>query len=196
MTPTLFLVLCGYATVNSASTEPCTGNSTTLKPADCAAYQKFFDATNGRGWKHCSQTRHDPCACSGNGFLVYCAVTTMPGVLPHVTTITNIVFVSNNLTGTLPSALAELAHLKQLWLPHNKLTGTVPSLPFAQYTSDCHLNDLGGSNKFRCPLPAGSDQCKYSNIPISDQVAARIVGVHCTGSSPTRPSPPPYQDWW
>ena len=49
-------------------TTACTGNSTKLPADQCAAWIKFYDGTNGDGWKipgggPC--TRHDPCACKG-----------------------------------------------------------------------------------------------------------------------------------
>jgi hypothetical protein len=59
-------------------------------------------------------------------------------------------------------------------LAHNSLTGLVPPLPFKQYSNGCGLDDPDGCgatcNHFKCPLPAGSEQCKYPG---------GRPGVHC-----------------
>jgi hypothetical protein len=41
----------------------CTGNSADLAGVECAAWQDFYDATNGPQWSHCSDARSDPCSC-------------------------------------------------------------------------------------------------------------------------------------
>ena len=48
-------------------TTACTGNSTKLPAAQCAAWIKFYDGTNGDGWTGdaASCKRNDPCACKG-----------------------------------------------------------------------------------------------------------------------------------
>ena len=48
-------------------TTACTGNSKKLPAAQCAAWIKFYDGTNGDGWtKHAAScTRNDPCGCQG-----------------------------------------------------------------------------------------------------------------------------------
>ena len=68
----------------------CGGASTKLPAAQCAAWVKFYDGTNGDGWTGdaASCTRHDPCGCKGNnGNNPVCnsantAVTTMCVCLP------------------------------------------------------------------------------------------------------------------
>jgi hypothetical protein len=94
----------------------------------------------------------------------------------------------NNLRGTIPSSLAKLSKMTELTLFWNRLTGLLPSLPFAQYTyaesyyGQCALALPSGQfactepncNHFKCPLPAGSEQCKTDSYG-----AGTIPGVHC-----------------
>jgi hypothetical protein len=65
--------------------------------------------------------------------------------------------------------------LEIIVLHSNMLTGLLPPLPFAQYAycvldrpSYCEPN----CNHFKCPLPAGSEQCKYDS-------GGDHPGVHC-----------------
>ena len=46
-----------------AAVAACTGSSTKLPAAQCAAWQAFHDSTGGDGWKVCKSKRNDPCAC-------------------------------------------------------------------------------------------------------------------------------------
>jgi hypothetical protein len=45
----------------------CTGYSRTwgLARVECAAWQDLYDSTNGPKWNYCSDSRSDPCSCSG-----------------------------------------------------------------------------------------------------------------------------------
>jgi hypothetical protein len=45
----------------------CTGSSSGLNKASCAAWQDFAKATNYMGWRHCSGALLDPCSCSDGG---------------------------------------------------------------------------------------------------------------------------------
>jgi hypothetical protein len=92
---------------------------------------------------------------------------TIPSSLGSLTRLDTLYLQFNNLKGTIPSSLGSLTRLEELRLYGNILTGLVPPLPFKQY-SVCFLDDHGGSNHFKCPLPAGSEQCK-----------AGRAGVHC-----------------
>jgi hypothetical protein len=112
------------------------------------------------GWKACSGALLDPCSCDG--------VTCTDG------DITQLQLFNSNLKGTIPSSLASLTQLTDLALGENALTGLVSLLPFKQYRDRCILDYPGSCtepnyNHFKCPLPAGSEQCK-------DAVGA---GVHC-----------------
>jgi hypothetical protein len=74
--------------------------------------------------------------------------------------------------------------LNEISLHTNKLTGLVPPLPFAQYTDPKHgglcfldfpaycINEPN-CNHFKCPLPAGSEQCKRTSLGETGP------GVHC-----------------
>jgi hypothetical protein len=100
---------------------------------------------------------------------------TIPSSLASLTLLKQLILDKNNLKGTIPSCLASLTLLKQLDLRCNALTGLVPPLPFKQYSGDgsggCGLDapESGGSNHFKCPLPAGNEQCKIGGS----------AGVHC-----------------
>jgi hypothetical protein len=82
---------------------------------------------------------------------------------------------------------ARLIPITLLPTPHseldkNYLTGVVPPLPFKQYGFGCVLNAVAEPsppaepctepqcNHFKCPLPAGSEQCTYESGG---------AGVHC-----------------
>jgi hypothetical protein len=75
----------------------------------------------------------------------------------------------HKLTGTIPASLANLKQLTSLYLWGNLLTGLVPPLPFAQYKDvnggACRLSwgGTGETNRFKCPLPVGSAQCRAIN---------------------------------
>jgi hypothetical protein len=151
----------------------CTGKSTDLAAVECAVWKDFYDATNGPKWSDCSDARSDPCSCN---WAVHDVEVGCKG--GHITYMH---LVENNLRGTIPSSLAKLSEMTELDLSENSLTGLVPSLPFAQYTRGhvgCHLDypsDQGGCtepdcNHFKCPLPAGSEQCKWGRT---------TPGVHC-----------------
>jgi hypothetical protein len=139
----------------------CTGNSSGLNAVSCAAWQDLAKATNITGWSSCSGAFLDPCSCGG--------VTCADG------DITELDLSTNNLKGTIPSSLAWLTQLTDLDLRYNDLTGLVPPLPFKQYSYGCWIDEpddcalYGNCNRFKCPLPAGSEQCKS---PVG-------AGVHC-----------------
>jgi hypothetical protein len=99
---------------------------------------------------------------------------TIPSSLASLTELTDLALNGNNLKGTIPSSLASLTELTFLVLGDNALTGLVPPLPFKQYGDECGLDYPGlctepNCNHFKCPLPAGSEQCNYGSS----------VGVHC-----------------
>jgi Leucine-rich repeat (LRR) protein len=144
----------------------CYGKSADLPAVECAAWQDLYDATNGPKWGSCSDLRSDPCSCSysSGGYGVGCTG-------GYVTSIN--LAGENNLRGIIPSSLAKLSKMNTLILSSNHLTGLVPSLPFAQYNTDsgrCVLDDASdctepNCNHFKCPLPAGSEQCKWYGNP-------------------------------
>jgi hypothetical protein len=43
----------------------CTGTSSGLNAASCAAWQDFAKATNITGWRYCNETLLTPCSCGG-----------------------------------------------------------------------------------------------------------------------------------
>jgi hypothetical protein len=146
---------------------PCTGKSANLASVECAAWQDLYYATNVRKLSGCSNARLNPCSCDD----VECKGA-------HITKID---LGNDNLRGTIPSSLAQLSMMTELVLSSNQLTGLVPPLPFAQYTGGqygcvldepayCQGGPSGDCNHFKCPLPAGSEQCRNG---------AESVGVHC-----------------
>lgn len=95
----------------------CTGKSSNLEKNDCAAWGEWFDASNGKNWLKCSDSRQDPCSCQVyitclNGHITGIDMQNIPGV-----------------AGTIPPSLAKLP-LTQLVLSGNQLTGTVPDFAF------------------------------------------------------------------
>jgi hypothetical protein len=164
----------------------CTGSSSGLNKVSCAAWQDLAKATNIAGWTSCSGALLDPCSCDGGSAHGTTSVSCADG------DITTMYLSSNNLKGTIPSSLASLSKVTGIQLFENALTGLVPPLPFKQYNGWCEL-DAGAfpasdgckepnCNHFKCPLPAGSEQCKDINGD---------AGVHCpTPAPPTPPTPP------
>ena len=64
MTPLLLLLAVSLAhatATNLAAT--CTGASAALPPAECTAWQAFYDATGGEDWTLCHGNRFTPCDC-------------------------------------------------------------------------------------------------------------------------------------
>jgi len=84
--------------------------------------------------------------------------------------------IQNNLVGKIPTSLGNMGTLTELVLYGNTLTGVIPPMPFSQYTRCCLQDPLVlNSNSFTCPLPAGSDACKYCGNS----------AITCSGSAPT-----------
>jgi hypothetical protein len=102
---------------------PCIGKSERLAIGDCKIWQKAFDTWGGTDWKHCADSRADPCGCSWED-------TTVGGVtcfgLQHTTTIRAIVLPNIRITGTIPSQIWQFSALVSLQLNDNGLTGTIP----------------------------------------------------------------------
>jgi Leucine-rich repeat (LRR) protein len=120
---------------------PCNGSSYNLTVNDCSAWQRFFDSTNGRGWKACSDSKLDPCSCtlphSGlvckDGDIIHMSLYnnglkgTISSSIGKLTGLLYLELRANQLTGRIPSALAELKSLATLDLSTNQLTGSIPS---------------------------------------------------------------------
>ena len=155
----------------------CTGAiSKNLPPAECFAWQKFYDSTQGSTWSKtarrqdgktpvCDPTldaRSSPCdACKGaNG---------KPGVacLQNADGSAQIVGISlydSGLVGALPAdgSMHCFSALNQVVLLQNQLTGAIANdtLPFAALTQGCVLHAPDGTNRFSCPLsPAAVRHC-------------------------------------
>ena len=159
----------------------CTGSSSGLNAASCAAWQDLAKATNITGWTHCSGALLDPCSCNtynivdcadGNITKLFLLKNNLKGTIPSslgsLTRLEELDLDENNLEGTIPSSLASLTRLTYLSLQYNTLTGLVPPLPFKQYSNMCLLDAPPSlpypcfepyCNHFKCPLPAGSKQC-------------------------------------
>jgi hypothetical protein len=103
---------------------------------------------------------------------------TIPSSLGLLTKLARIDLSGNNLKGTIPASFRLLTELSfiQLFSPSlrgNSLTGLVPPLPFKQIKAgggDCNIG-----YDFKCPLPAGSEQCTWSSGSMG-----RNPGVKCS----------------
>ena len=171
----------------SAAYQNCTGSSlsTTLLPAECAAWQDFYDGTGGKNWHGCADSRLDPCgcqliggvACNTDGHLIW------------------VYMDSNNLHGTVPASVSNWPMLSAITLSNNHLAGPLPEMSFDKFYQECDLLDhhSGGTNAFTCPLPKGAlEKCNKIDdngnpVPMTDS--------DCGGSAPTpapgTPTPPP-----
>jgi hypothetical protein len=99
--------------------EPCVGNSSSLAPAECNAWQDIFSATNGKGWSHFNDSRLDPCSC----IPVYGV---HGGVVCTSGSIVSMNLGNFGLTGTIPSSIGRLTAMTSFNLEHNRLLGTLP----------------------------------------------------------------------
>ena len=155
---------------------PCTGTSTRLPEDQCTAWTAFFDATGGKSWTYCFDTRTDPCSCK----TLTADVCNASG-----TTVESVRLGSNNLSGTLPQQIGAWVDLKSfavdgnllqgpvpasvgrwtkirdLHLDSNHLSGVLPTMAFEQLTgcgldSCCELLMDSGTNAFSCPWPKGA----------------------------------------
>jgi hypothetical protein len=203
MLPIIFAFLCVFAAANSTTTaHVCTGKSRSLNSAECAAYQDLFDATNGNGWKYCSDSRLDPCSCHGDEYhQITCATSgrsttitemvfdtnnltgTIPSSLNEMRGLVELNLVQNNLRGTIPSSLVSMTGLVYLSISENKLTGKVPPLPFAQYTTGCVI-DVPAARHFNRSIGCNEPNCNHFTCPLPTesvkcQMPDQSAGVHC-----------------
>jgi Leucine-rich repeat (LRR) protein len=141
--------------------DPCVGGSRVLTLAQCGAWQDFFDATNGKGWKQYTGSRLDPCSCTDHVMCANGDITqvklgsngltgTISSSLELLTSLTILGLIGNGLTGTIPSSLGSLTSLTDLKLYGNELTGTIPS-SLASLTS--LTNILLDQNKLTGTVP-------------------------------------------
>lgn len=159
-------LVCAVASSTGITTE-CTGFSSALPAAECAAFVSLFDATNGPGWKQCSGNRTDPCACGRDTGWDYCGPPfgnnshivvlplasnqlqgTVPAGISALTELTWLGLEFNAISGTIPTSLGKLESLRLLSLEHNQLSGTIPT-EIAKLrkleTMDLELNQLSGT---------------------------------------------------
>jgi hypothetical protein len=113
---------------------PCTGESASLAPSECGAFQKFYDTTGGpTAWKvGCGrEQRNDPCAvtnCTGSAgnVLGITGCVSCSSAASGPKHITSMEFWTSGLKGTIPPEIGQLTELTLLDLPDNDLTGTIP----------------------------------------------------------------------
>jgi hypothetical protein len=81
---------------------------------------------------------------------------TIPSAISNLAALRTLALEDNHLTGNLPSEIGALSRLNFIDVHGNRLSGLVPPLPFAQYSEFCSFQEpvAGGTNKFKCPLPA------------------------------------------
>jgi hypothetical protein len=133
----------------------CTGTeSSRLALTQCAGWQAFFDGAGaGQGWWSCSSAREDPCNCGS----ISC----------QGPDITHIYLRDSGLYGTIAPSLANLTGLSELNLANNALHGRVPDLEWSRLLV-YGFCDIGGSNSFCTPLPAGAARCNGGGpVPIA-----------------------------
>ena len=115
---------CGVSASACGSGSPCTGTSTTLAVEQCLAWGFFFDATGGKAWTACSDTKFDPCKCQGwdNDKAA------VPVCNPGATTISNIILAKNNMIGTLPPSIGAFENMTEFYVAYSpKLAGSIPA---------------------------------------------------------------------
>ena len=164
------------AAVKGSSVGLCTGSSAALPEAECAAWQRVFDAAGGPGWDNCASDRDDPCSCVrvrcdrlGSALRITqlrLDINSLSGTIaPEIGEFKQLTelygYFNKQLSGTLPSTLSKLGSLKQLLLCGGQLSGTVPSAMYslaALRQLDLSCNRLSGPLP-RLPFEQYSDGC-------------------------------------
>ena len=80
-------------------------------------WKKFYVATGGESWRHCSDAYHDPCSCSSGRRFVRCD---SGGWITHIH------LFNNGMRGTLPPTLGSFKRLVELFVYENELIGVIP----------------------------------------------------------------------
>jgi hypothetical protein len=163
----------------------CTGNSTHLPAAQCAAWVAFHAATGGaKTWSQCATMGTDPCSCKPYGKFpvcnddgdsvvqLYLYQVGLQGVLPPEigawSDLKSVQLSGNRLTGELPSEMGNWTQLEEFYAYNNALSGSVP-VSVAQWT---HLrvfvvfnNALTGS--LPSGLGPGWEQLQVFNVDLN-----------------------------
>ncbi len=129
------------------------------------ALQEFYSSTSGANWT--DNTRWlsgDPCVNKWKG--ITCNETG--------TSVTQILFVNNNLAGTIPSELQYLPDLNLLALANNNLTGVIPP-------ELGNLSKLGGLLIFEEDI-SGTIPVELGNL--SELISLSIFSAHIRGEIP------------
>ena len=168
------VVVAANAIEARARSVPCTGASAALAPAQCAAWQSFFDGAFGAA-TGCTTSRNDPCGACSQG--VRCNGTnieditlgeinlrgTIPPSLSALSGLQVLELGFNHFSGTIPSSIEQLRELRMFIVANNSLTGEVPNLQWDQFKILHGSCALGGSGNAYCaPLPAGAGSCAES----------------------------------
>ena len=147
---------------------PCVGNSSSLAPLECAAWQDLFDGIGlSKNKGGMAGTRREPCGSKqGGGGGVICK----DGHIIHIEVFPD-QYPNHPHGGHLPDTLVHLTHLEHLVLFCHGLVGRVPPLNFSAISNGCAIHDPMGSrdcytengkifadhpNNFSCPLPPGA----------------------------------------
>ena len=80
-------------------------------------WKKFYVASGGESWRHCSDAYHDPCSCDSGRRFVRCDPRGW---------ITHLHLFNNGMRGTLPPALGSFKRLVELMVYENELSGAIP----------------------------------------------------------------------
>jgi hypothetical protein len=183
------LLLCGPEAAAEEALGTCVGNSSSLTPAECVAWQDLFDgiglSKNKGGMAH---TRHEPCGSTqGGGGGVVCK----DGHITHIQVFPD-EYPLHPHGGHLPLSIVHLTHLEQFVIFCHGLVGPVPPMNFSAI-SNCAIHDPAGSrdcftehgkifadhpNNFSCPLPPG---------------AAEHCHAKCDLKLDDESSPPPFE---
>ena len=110
-------------------------------------WKKFYVATGGESWRHCSDAYHDPCSCSSGRRFVRCD---SGGWITHIH------LFNNGMRGTLPPTLGNFKRLIELFVYENELVGAIPeSIGQLQRLRKLSLS----SNSFGGELPEELGEC-------------------------------------
>ena len=191
--------------VSKASGGGCNGNSSSLLPQDCSAWQDLFDATQGEGWVDCAELREDPCDCITQQGSVVCVEGRITALglqfnglngsfvhIPSSLILFPVLSLGRTWTSILP--LASLACCRSL-LPHmrnDNCAGTIPT-SLANLTGLIGLNlaanhhylpFAGGLGGTLPPLPFGSyDACGLAGNQFTCPLPPGAA-EHCSAGQP------------
>lgn len=196
MLPPLLSLCCPQLAAEEGTHGACLGNSSSLAPAECAAWQDLFDgiglSKNKGGMAH---TRQEPCGSTQGG---EGGVVCKGGHITHIQ-----VFPDQHPLhphgGHLPPSVVHLAHLEQFVIFCHGLVGAVPPMNFSAIDNFAIHDPMGSRdcftehgkifadhpNNFSCPLPPGASEHCHAKCDLKLDDETMTMTMASPPGSPT-----------